>query len=102
MTSVHPVLKHSAWGLALLAMAQFIIAVDYNIVYVALPSIGTALDFTPSHLQWVVSAYALAFGGFLLLGGRLGDVFGRRNAFITAVALYAGSSWVLKGLSWAG
>jgi uncharacterized protein YbjT (DUF2867 family) len=82
MPSLQIVLKHPVAGLALLAMAQFIIAVDYNIVYVALPSIGSALGFSAVHLQWVVSAYALAFGGFLLLGGRLGDVFGRRTVFI--------------------
>ena len=93
MPSLQIVLKHPVAGLALLAMAQFIIAVDYNIVYVALPSIGSALGFSAVHLQWVVSAYALAFGGFLLLGGRLGDVFGRRTAFVVALVLYAGSSW---------
>lgn len=93
MPSLHIVLKHPVAGLGLLAMAQFIIAADYNIVYVALPSIGSALGFSAVHLQWVVSAYALAFGGFLLLGGRLGDVFGRRTAFVVALALYAGSSW---------
>lgn len=98
MSLIQPQLKYPVWGLALLAMAQFIIAADYNIVYVALPSIGTALGFSASHLQWVISAYALAFGGFLLLGGRLGDVFGRRNAFVTALLLYAGSSWI-GGLS---
>lgn len=84
--------RYPALTLALLATAQFIIAVDYNIVYVALPSIGAKLGFSPHHLQWVVSAYAIAFGGFLLLGGRLGDVFGRRRAFIAALALYGGAS----------
>jgi len=88
----HQTLKHPAIGLALLATAQFIIAVDYNIVYVALPSIGTVLGFSARHLQWVISAYALAFGGFMLLGGRLGDVIGRRRAFIIAMLLYAGAS----------
>lgn len=84
--------RYPALTLALLATAQFIIAVDYNIVYVALPSIGAQLGFSPHHLQWVVSAYALAFGGLLLLGGRLSDVFGRRRAFIAALALYGGAS----------
>ncbi|MDB5850544.1 MAG: putative transport protein [Rhodoferax sp.] len=87
-------LARPSLALALLAAAQFIIAVDYNIVYVALPSIAAALGFSARHLQWVISAYALAFGGFLLLGGRLGDVVGRRRAFVTALLLYAGSSLV--------
>jgi len=85
-------LKYQGAGLALLATAQFIIAVDYNIVYVALPSIGSVLGFSARHLQWVISAYALAFGGFMLLGGRLGDVIGRRRAFIVAMLLYAAAS----------
>lgn len=87
-------LKHPRLALGLMATAQFIIAVDYNIVYVALPSIGTDLDLSLRHLQWVISAYALAFGGLLLLGGRLGDVFGRRRAFVTALLLYGLSSFV--------
>ncbi len=64
--------------LALLAFAQLVIGLDYNIVFVALPSIGQQLSFSPDSLQWVVSAYAVAFGGFLLLGGRAADLFGRR------------------------
>ena len=84
--------RYPAAALALLATAQFIIAVDYNIVYVALPSIGEQLGFSARNLQWVVSAYALAFGGLLLLGGRLGDVFGRRRAFMVALALYGTAS----------
>jgi len=92
MSSQHPDLKYPAVGLALLATAQFIIAVDYNIVYVALPSIGAELGFSARHLQWVISAYALAFGGFMLLGGRLGDIIGRRRAFIVAMLLYAAAS----------
>lgn len=89
-----PTLRYPGPGLALLAAAQFIIAADYNIVYVALPSIGSALGFSPRGLQWVVSAYALAFGGFLLLGGRLGDLIGRRRAFVVALLLYALASLV--------
>lgn len=58
--------------LALLAFAQLIISIDYNIVYVALPEIGSGLGFSAQNLQWVISAYAVAFGGFLLLGGRAG------------------------------
>ncbi len=80
--------------LALLALAQFISALDYNIVYVALPEIGRALAFPEHQLQWVISAYAVAFGGFLLLGGRAADVLGRRRVFVTALGLYGVSSLV--------
>ncbi|BAJ31661.1 MULTISPECIES: MFS transporter [Kitasatospora] len=78
--------------LALLAFAQLIISIDYNIVYVALPEIGSALGFTAQNLQWVVSAYAVAFGGFLMLGGRACDLFGPRRMFVLGLSLYAGSS----------
>jgi MFS family permease len=80
--------------LALLAFAQLIISLDYNIVYVALPDIGRELGFSAQTLQWVVSAYAVAFGGFLLLGGRACDLFGPRRIFALGCALYAGSSLV--------
>ncbi|MGW6130258.1 MFS transporter [Cellulomonas sp. NPDC055163] len=80
--------------LALLAAAQGIIALDYNIVFVALPEIGRSLGFGQQDLQWVVSAYAVAFGGFLLLGGRAADLFGRRRMFVLGLALYAVSSLV--------
>ncbi|MBO8186348.1 MFS transporter [Streptomyces spirodelae] len=78
--------------LALLAFAQLIIALDYNIVYVALPEISDALGFSAHTLQWVVSAYAVAFGGFLLLGGRACDVAGPRRMFVLGLVLYAVSS----------
>ncbi|WP_256789722.1 MFS transporter [Frankia sp. AvcI1] len=78
--------------LALLAFAQFMIAIDYNIVYVALPDIGRELDFSSQSLQWVVSAYAVTFGGLLLLGGRAADRLGSRRVFLTAVLLYGLSS----------
>jgi len=80
--------------LALLAFAQLIIAVDYTIVFVGLPAIGDGLHFSEQTLQWVVSAYAVAFGGFLLLGGRAADLFGRRRMFTAGLALYAISSLV--------
>ncbi|GAA2136889.1 MFS transporter [Streptomyces synnematoformans] len=82
------------WALALLAFAQLIISLDFNIVFVALPEIGAELGFTDQSLQWVVSAYAVAFGGFLLLGGRAADLLGRRNMFLLALSLYALSSLV--------
>ncbi|GHG26683.1 MULTISPECIES: MFS transporter [Amycolatopsis] len=78
--------------LALLAFAQLIISLDYNIVYVALPDIGRELGFGAQSLQWVVSAYAVAFGGALLLGGRACDLFGPRRMFALGCALYAVSS----------
>ncbi|MGW4500534.1 MFS transporter [Micromonospora sp. NPDC004336] len=84
--------RHPALALALLAFAQLIISLDYNIVYVALPEIGAQLGFSAQTLQWVVSAYAVAFGGFLLLGGRAVDLFGPRPVFVLGLALYAASS----------
>ncbi|WP_129840881.1 MFS transporter [Streptomyces sp. RFCAC02] len=78
--------------LALLALAQLIVSLDYNIVYVALPDIGGDLGFSPQSLQWVISAYAVAFGGFLLLGGRAVDLFGPRRIFVMGLTLYAVSS----------
>jgi EmrB/QacA subfamily drug resistance transporter len=84
--------------LALLALAQLVTALDYNIVYVALPTIGADLSFSASALQWVISAYAVAFGGFLLLGGRMSDLLGRRRMFMLGLSLYAGSS-LLGGLA---
>lgn len=84
--------------LALLAFAQLIISIDYNIVYVALPEIGSGLGFSAQHLQWVISAYAVAFGGFLLLGGRASDLLGPRRMFAVGLVLYAVSS-LLGGLA---
>ncbi|MFJ8601456.1 MFS transporter [Streptomyces shenzhenensis] len=85
-------------SLLVLALAQLVIALDYNIVYVALPDIGTGLGFSPHDLQWVVSAYVVTTGGFLLLGGRTADLLGRRRTFVAAALVYAGSSLV-GGLS---
>jgi EmrB/QacA subfamily drug resistance transporter len=79
-------------ALALLAFAQLIISIDYNIVYVALPDIGIGLGFSAHSLQWVISAYAVAFGGFLLLGGRACDLFGPRRVFAFGLATYGGAS----------
>ncbi|MFE1958620.1 MFS transporter [Streptomyces sp. NPDC059479] len=82
----------SGLTLALLAFAQFIVTIDYNIVYVALPDIGSQLGFSDQSLQWVVSAYAVAFGGLLLLGGRAVDRIGARRLFMLGLSLYAISS----------
>jgi len=76
-------------ALVLLAMTQFIIVVDVSIVNVALPTIGTELDFAQEDLSWVVNAYALIFGGFLLLGGRLADLLGRRRLFVAGLILFS-------------
>lgn len=88
-----------AGTLALLAFAQFIISLDLNIVFVALPEIGAGLGFSSQTLQWVVSVYTVFTGGFLLFGGRAADLVGQRRMFIFALWLYALSSLV-GGLSW--
>ncbi|MCX3061824.1 MFS transporter [Streptomyces beihaiensis] len=85
-------LRRPALTLALLALAQLITSLDYNIVYVALPDIGDGLHFSAQTLQWVVSAYAVVFGGFLLLGGRTCDLVGRRRVFVLGLALYGAGS----------
>ncbi len=76
-------------ALALLATAQFVVVLDASIVNVALPSIGKDLDFSSENLSWVVNSYTLVFGGFLLLGGRLADLLGRRRLFIAGLVLFA-------------
>ena len=92
--------KHAADGviLALVCVAQFMVVLDVSIVNVALPSIGKDLHYTPSGLQWVVNAYVLTFAGFLLLGGRAADLFGRRRVFIIGLALFSLAS-LLGGLA---
>jgi EmrB/QacA subfamily drug resistance transporter len=86
-------------ALALLVAVQFMVVLDIAIVNVALPSIQTDLGFSQQNLQWVLSAYALFFGGFLLLGGRLADLLGRRRLFIAGLILFTVSS-LLAGLAW--
>jgi EmrB/QacA subfamily drug resistance transporter len=76
-------------ALALLAMTQFVVVIDASIVNVALPSIGVALHFSRDDLSWVVNAYTLTFGGFLLLGGRLADLLGRRRMFIVGLVVFS-------------
>lgn len=87
------------YALALLCVAQFVDVLDINAVIVALPTIGRELGFAPEDLQWVVTAYVLFFGSFLLLAGRLADLFGRRRMFVAGLALFAVSS-LLCGLAW--
>lgn len=91
--------KHTGLALAILATAQFMVILDATIVNVALPAIQNALKFqNDAALQWVITAYALAFGGFLLLGGRLADLFGRRKMFLIGTIIFAGAS-LLGGIS---
>jgi EmrB/QacA subfamily drug resistance transporter len=87
------------WALGLICLVQFMTILDIAIVNVALPSIQADLGFATENLQWVISAYALLFGGFLLLGGRLGDRLGRRRVFFAGVLLFTVAS-LLAGLSW--
>jgi EmrB/QacA subfamily drug resistance transporter len=91
--------KRKWYALALLLGVQFMVVLDIAIVNVALPSIQTDLGFSQENLQWVVSAYALLFGGFLLLGGRIADLVGRRRVFVVGLIVFTGAS-LLSGLSW--
>jgi EmrB/QacA subfamily drug resistance transporter len=86
-------------ALALLSVVQFMLVLDIAIVNVALPSIQEDLNFSQENLQWVISAYALIFGGFLLLGGRAADLVGRRRLFIGGLAIFTTASLV-AALAW--
>jgi len=81
-------------ALALLCVAQFVDVLDVNVVIVALPSIQRELGFSDEDLQWVVSAYVLLFAGFLLLAGRMADLFGRRRMFMVGLGIFAAASLV--------
>src|SRR5215467_6943566 len=85
--------RNLTFALIVIAFAQLMVVLDTTIVNVALPSIQRALHFNTSDLEWVVNGYALAFGGLLLLGGRAGDLFGRRRMFIAGVLLFACGSF---------
>jgi EmrB/QacA subfamily drug resistance transporter len=87
------------FALALLCVTQFVVVLDIAVVNVALPSIQTDLGFSQENLQWVISAYSLVFGGFLLLGGRLADILGRRGVFMAGLVIFSVGS-LLCGLSW--
>lgn len=98
---VKRILKHSEnkWAiLVLLASAQFMVILDVAIVNVALPSIARDLQFAGNNLQWIITAYTLTFGGFLLLGGRAADLYGRRLIFMSGVAFFTAMS-LLAGLA---
>ena len=99
-TSTFPALGHAGrsknsrpgLALAVIATAQLMVVLDATVVNVALPHIQAALGFSGSSLEWVVNAYALAFGGLLLLGGRAGDLFGRRRMFVAGLLLFSAAS----------
>ena len=78
--------------LLVVCLGQFMVILDVSIVNVALPSIKDALGFSTNGLQWVLNAYTLTFAGFLLLGGRAADLFGRRRMFFAGTLLFSGAS----------
>jgi EmrB/QacA subfamily drug resistance transporter len=96
---INHMVKRPGAALSLLVTAQFMVILDVAIVNVALPTIGPDLGFSRSGLQWVVSAYAIVFGGTLLLGGRLADLVGRRRVFVGGLLLFALAS-LLCGFAW--
>src|SRR5215207_930872 len=87
MTTAQEYLDRRWTALILLCVAQFIVVLDASIVNVALPSIGEGLDFSEANLPWIVNAYVIAFGGFLLLGGRAADLLGRRRVFMAGLGV---------------
>src|SRR5256714_11267038 len=100
MTALTPITKtarveapvHRWRAFAVLAVAYFMTIVDLTIVNVALPTIGRKLHFSETNLQWVVTAYGLTFGGFLLLGGRAADLLGRRRMMMIGLAVFTAAS----------
>jgi EmrB/QacA subfamily drug resistance transporter len=92
VTTAQQYLERRWTALILLCVAQFVVVLDASIVNVALPSIGKGLDFSEQNLPWVVNAYVIAFGGFLLLGGRAADLLGRRRVFMAGLLVVAVAS----------
>src|SRR5947209_1611054 len=91
--------RNNPWlVLVIVGLAQFMVILDATIVNVALPSIQRSLHFSTSNLQWIVNAYTLTFGGFLLLGGRAADLLGRRRLFLIGIVLFSAAS-LLNGLA---
>src|SRR4029078_7867055 len=84
--------------LVLICMAQFMVVLDATVVNVALPSIQNDLGLSEANLQWIVNAYTLVFGGFLLLGGRAGDLLGRKRLFLFGLVVFTAAS-LLDGLA---
>ncbi len=85
---------HLGWALVLISVAQLMVVLDGTITNIALPYIGRDLDIAQANLSWIVTGYALAFGGLLLLGGRLGDLYGRRRIFAAGLTIFAIASLV--------
>ena len=85
---------HLGWALVLISVAQLMVVLDGTITNIALPYIGRDLDIAQANLSWIVTGYALAFGGLLLLGGRLGDLYGRRRIFAAGLTIFAVASLV--------
>ena len=99
MAQKAPTKARSHWLiLIVLALAQFMVVLDVSIVNVALPAVQKAFGMSQSSLQWIVTAYTLAFGGFLLLGGRAADLFGRRRMFLIGTAIFGAAS-LIDGLA---
>jgi EmrB/QacA subfamily drug resistance transporter len=84
--------KHLGWALVLICVAQLMVVLDGTIANIAIPFIGSDLDIDPANRAWIVTGYALAFGGLLLLGGRLGDLYGRRRLFMSGLIVFAVAS----------
>src|ERR1700729_3768261 len=84
------------FALALLAIAEFVVILDATVINVALPSISRNLHVSTDALSWVISAYILAFGGMLLVGGRLADLFGRRRLFVIGLSIFGGTSFARR------
>ena len=82
----------SPWLLPLVGTAQFLVVLDMTIVNMALPALRADLGMSPTSLHWVMTGYAVAFGGFVLAGGRLGDLVGRRNVFVAGLAVFTAAS----------
>jgi len=93
-----PAARRRWLALAVLAVAQFMVFLDETVVNVALPSIKTSLGFSQTSLAWVISAYVLAFGGLILLGGRAADLAGRRRIFLIGTAIF-GIASLANGLA---
>jgi EmrB/QacA subfamily drug resistance transporter len=101
MSAISPPSSRAAnrWLVLVIAcMAQFMVVLDATVVNIALPSVQRGLHFSPANLQWVVNGYTLVFGGFLLLGGRAADLFGRKRLFVAGVVLFSVAS-LLNGLA---
>src|ERR1700677_2258350 len=92
MTSTRSPISNRWLILVIACLAQFMVVLDATVVNVALPSIQRGLHFSPASLQWVVNAYTLVFGGFLMLGGRAADLLGRKRLFLAGIALFTVAS----------